>query len=106
MDGLEARDCHRSRERFSRRVTPLGDTPIFFMMWGTKHFTVVARAEPHSIESLLAHFQSVWSKHLPTRPFEYTFLDDALAEGYRSEQRMNSVLIAGAAISVGIAVLA
>jgi putative ABC transport system permease protein len=40
----------------------------------------------------LAHMESIWKKFMPDSPFEYSFLDEALENQYRTEIRISRIL--------------
>jgi ABC-type antimicrobial peptide transport system permease subunit len=54
-------------------------------------------------QTALQHIEKVWSAAFPENVFEYKFLDETIAEFYKSEERMSQLLriFAGIAILIG-----
>ncbi|MBN1221960.1 MAG: ABC transporter permease [Candidatus Aminicenantes bacterium] len=44
-----------------------------------------------SVPLTLAFIKEIWKKHSPQYPFEYQFIDDAIDELYRSEERVGTI---------------
>ena len=53
----------------------------------------------------LASLQSVWKKQAGNAPFDYTFVDQAFAETFRSQQQFGTVLTVMSALAILIAAL-
>ncbi|MCE6992421.1 ABC transporter permease [Dyadobacter sp. CY323] len=58
-----------------------------------------------SMASVLAHIEKAWKQTYPNQIYEYQFLDDTLAEAYRSETRTGELIQASTFLAVFIACL-
>ena len=56
------------------------------------HFQACVRISPHRIPDTLVFLESKWKKIYPEYPFEYNFLDDTIANQYRSEQAIGKIV--------------
>jgi putative ABC transport system permease protein len=65
-----------------------------------RYFSI--RLKPGNIESSLAALQKKWAEVMPGAPFEYGFMDDALAKMYKTELQLKkaSYLATGLAIII------
>ncbi|SFD80854.1 ABC transporter permease [Spirosoma endophyticum] len=61
------------------------------------------QSSPEAISHLLKDIETAWNATFPDFVFKYTFLDETLANFYKSEERMYSLfrLLAGIAIFIG-----
>ncbi|CAN5585490.1 ABC transporter permease [soil metagenome] len=61
------------------------------------------QSSPEAISQLLKDIETAWNATFPNFVFKYTFLDETLANFYKSEERMYSLfrLLAGIAIFIG-----
>ncbi len=67
---------------------------------------MVVRLQGTNVSGGLEILQDQWRKTYPSHPaMDYSFLDDDIAQLYQAEQRLGSVFIAGAALSIFIACL-
>jgi len=64
---------------------------------------IVARIESRQFESAIAGAQGVWKEVLPGEPFNYSFLDNRLAQMYASEQASGSLLTTFTFIAIIVA---
>lgn len=83
----------------SGRIQPItfmnvNSTPLY------RYFSI--RLKPGNIESSLTALQKKWAEVLPGSPFEYAFMDDALAKMYKTELQLKkaSYLATGLAIVI------
>ena len=67
--------------------------------------SVAVRLAPGDLRVQLAMLESVWKQFLPTRPFEYRFLNEVLDAHYRSEMTLQKVCGVFAALSIFISCL-
>lgn len=56
-------------------------------------------------DEIVAAIKSVWAKHAPDSPFDYTFLDQNFDQLFREEQRMGKVFVAMSGIAIFVACL-
>ncbi|MEP0547447.1 MAG: ABC transporter permease [Rhodothermales bacterium] len=62
---------------------------------------VLVRLGPGPLPAAMAALERVWTATAPDRPFDYVFLDDALDQQYRAEERLGRIV----GIASGLAVL-
>jgi putative ABC transport system permease protein len=53
--------------------------------------TPFVRLQTDDLQGALAHIEKTWRTFVPSRPFEYVFLDEIYAQLYRSEMRLERV---------------
>ena len=56
------------------------------------HNQACIRISPHRIPDTLAFLEKKWKEIYPQYPFEYRFLDDTIANQYRSEQAIGRIV--------------
>ena len=79
--------------------------PLMIMFWEEGGYMVV-RLQGHSLSRGLEIMQDQWRETYPNHPaMEYTFLDQDLEQLYLAENRLGSVFITGAVLSILIACL-
>jgi len=66
---------------------------------------VVARLEPGDISRTLSEIERVWKKAAPGFPFRFNFLDEALDELYRSEERIGTIIRSFAFLAILVSCL-
>lgn len=66
---------------------------------------LIVRIRPDDRAETLAQLRATWQRLAPTAPFEYTFIDDNVAQLYEKEQQLHTILNALAVLAVGIACL-
>lgn len=81
-----------------------GITPMLLQNSTSLHYVGV-RLAPGDLGARLAGLESVWKRFLPTRPFEYKFLDRIIDGYYRSEVTLQKVCGVFAALSIFISCL-
>jgi len=62
---------------------------------------VLVRLGPGPLPEAMATLEQIWAETMPEQPFEYVFLDDALDQQYRAEERLGRIV----GIAGGLAVL-
>jgi len=67
--------------------------------WGFDEFTV--RLDGSRVNETLAELKTIWDSQVTSFPFTYSFLDQHMADLYRTEQQMSSVV----SIMAGLAIL-
>lgn len=58
--------------------------------WGFNEMSVKINGE--KAKEAVAYIQSVWDKHVPGFPMDYTFLDDHFADLYRSDAQVSEIV--------------
>ena len=76
-----------------------GIAPMILQNSTSLHWVGV-RLAPGDLRAQLAMLESVWKRFLPTRPFEYRFLNEVLDAHYRSEMTLQKVCGVFAALSI------
>ncbi|MBS1976595.1 MAG: ABC transporter permease [Bacteroidetes bacterium] len=66
--------------------------------WGFDEMSV--KISGSNIPEALEEIRKVWDKHVSGYPFTYTFLNEHMAELYRTEQQMSSVVSIMAALAI------
>ncbi len=81
--------------------------PIFFrvMTDNDYSFFLSIKIKSEDIPAILAYIDKTWKKFSPDYPFSYTFVDSAIDNLYRSEQRIGSAFKYFSLIAVFIACL-
>jgi putative ABC transport system permease protein len=67
--------------------------------WGYDEMSV--KIDGGNAQEAIAFVKKLWEEHVPTYPFDYTFLDSHFEQLYRSDQQMSAVV----AIMAGLAIL-
>ncbi len=77
--------------------------PVFIAPNVENYGEMAVKIHLTNTKSALQHIESEWSKTFPEYIFDYTFLDDRVAELYESEQRFLSLIgvFSGLAIFIG-----
>jgi putative ABC transport system permease protein len=66
--------------------------PMAMRIDSNSHFQACVRISPHRIPDTLAFLENKWKEIYPEYPFEYNFLDDTIANQYRSEQAIGKIV--------------
>lgn len=66
--------------------------------WGYDEMSV--KVDGASMEEALAFVKDLWSKHVPSYPFDYSFLDGHIEVLYRSDRQMSSVVTIMACLAI------
>lgn len=66
--------------------------PLIIRMQNFAAGSLLLKVEPHSIDETIKFMGSKWKALSPSRPFEYTFLDDELARLYDTDVRQSRLL--------------
>lgn len=70
-----------------------------------KYGEVMMKIDPQRKEEAIQAIRNVWNKLIPTRPLNYSFLEDTLSRQYESEKRWKNIVSIAAALSVFISCL-
>ena len=87
------RSLHQPIEPLTLRVLP------------DKLRLLTLRLRTNDLAQTLASLQTYWASLLPTQPFQYTFLDESLAQQYANEARLGRVFALFATLAVLLACL-
>ena len=81
--------------------------PIFFrvMTDNNASFFLSIKIKSEDIPATLAYIDKTWKKFSPDYPFSYTFVDSAVENLYRSEQRIGNAFMYFSLIAIFIACL-
>jgi putative ABC transport system permease protein len=80
--------------------------PLFFAdvtKFGNVTPLTAIRVKGDQFSTALAAIQRAWRQFVPNRPFHYSFLDQRLADQYKSEQTIRRVFIVFSALAIFIA---
>ena len=80
---------------------PVRPMAISFAPWLYTMVTV----KPNDIPETLAFLEQTWRHFVPERPFEYSFVDDNLAELYRAETNLYRMVTGFSVLSIFVACL-
>ena len=73
---------------------------------GTYYYDYLSvRVRPENVTATLASLEELWTAFNPSRPFEYTFLDEKFDALYRTESRLSKLFGVFALLAVAIACL-
>lgn len=78
-------------------------SPIFIAPHYSSFYQLAVRVNPNDITSGLEEIEKEWSQLFPDYVFDYTFLDDQIAQMYQQESRILALvkLFSGLAIFIG-----
>ncbi len=79
--------------------------PLMLFMDPTRPTNLAIKVASNNLSTTLAELQQLWTQVAPSRPFNYSFLDDSFAASYQSEQTAGSILLMYTILAVLIASL-
>ncbi|MCY3683897.1 MAG: ABC transporter permease [Gemmatimonadetes bacterium] len=82
---------------------PLG--PVVLSAAGADLKYLHLKIKPDRIRETMAFVEETWSHFIPTRPFEYFFIDDYIDSKYRREQRQGHIFTRSAIVAIVLACL-
>ena len=82
---------------------PLG--PVVLSAVGTDLKYLHLKIKPDHIRETMAFVEETWTHFIPTRPFEYFFIDDYVDSKYRREQRQGRIFTRSAIVAIVLACL-
>ncbi|MXZ08447.1 MAG: FtsX-like permease family protein [Gemmatimonadetes bacterium] len=82
---------------------PLG--PVVLSAAGTDLKYLHLKIKPDRIRETMAFVEETWKHFIPTRPFEYFFIDDYIDSKYRREQRQGHIFTRSAIVAIVLACL-
>ncbi len=80
--------------------------PLYFTditKFGDVSFLTAVRVKGDQFKDILAAIQRTWHQFVPDRPFHYTFLDQRVADQYKSEQTIRRIFTVFSALAIFIA---
>ena len=82
---------------------PLGPVVLSAAGAGLKYLHL--KIKPDRIRETMAFVEETWTHFIPTRPFEYFFIDDYIDSKYRREQRQGRIFTRSAVVAIVLACL-
>lgn len=82
-----------------------GVDPVAMMPFEPLCYQVGVKFDAGQINSVLTHLEKVWDEQRPDALFDYTFLDESIADQYLNESRTNTLLKVFAGLAIFIACL-
>jgi putative ABC transport system permease protein len=79
--------------------------PMAAFLGNEPNFEMAIRLAPGSTQNQIATLESIFKKHAPGAPFEYSFLDQNFDLQFRAEQRMSTIILIFTILAIGIACL-
>jgi putative ABC transport system permease protein len=79
-------------------------TPVVFQAQ-PRYSRISVKLSGQDIQSGISHLEKVWKQFLPSRPFEYTFLNEQYQQLYEAEQRQAQLFTLFACMAILIACL-
>ena len=79
--------------------------PLYLYYEPNRFSYVQVRIRPENMPATLDGIQKVMKTFAPDAPFDYTFLDQAFGEAYRSEQRLAAIFTAFSGLAIIVACL-
>jgi predicted permease len=76
--------------------------PVLMSSWKNTYQVINIKVRPANINSTLASVEKLWNNNFPDGLYEYQFLDDKIAEFYKSEDQLSTLykIFAGIAIFI------
>ena len=82
---------------------PLGPVVLSAAGAGLKYLHL--KIKPDRIRETMAFVEETWTHFIPTRPFEYFFIDEYIDSKYRREQRQGRIFTRSAVVAIVLACL-
>jgi putative ABC transport system permease protein len=79
--------------------------PMAILLGNEPNFEMAIRLSPGNTQEQIKLLESIWKKHAPQAPFEYSFLDQNFDALFRAEQRMSQIILIFTILAIGIACL-
>ncbi len=87
---------------YSLRREPL---PLIFMVDPDQMRFAHVRLAPGDVRAALKEVEAVWDRVIPAYPFDFQFVDEALDQLYRQEQRLSRIFTSFAVLAIIISCL-
>lgn len=89
---------------FSSLHKPIQPVCLYLLDGGFSKITIRAASNAEgNISELVSTLESIWKKHFPRSLFEFTFVDDMLAQQYQTEQHLGKLIFVFSTLSLIIA---
>lgn len=79
--------------------------PVAFCMRRSLFSYVGLKIHPDNVQETISFIEKTWKEFIPSRPFEYWFLDEQLQRSYFREQRFGQAAITFSGLAVFVACL-
>ena len=79
--------------------------PLILIYYPPDCDLLLARLRPGNLARTLSDIEAVWKKFAPGFPFGYNFLDEALDDLYRTEQRIGAIVRSFSLLAIAISCL-
>jgi putative ABC transport system permease protein len=79
--------------------------PLILIYYPPDCDILLVRLKPGNVALALADIEAVWKKFAPAYPFQANFLDEALDDLYRSEQRIGAIIRSFSVLAMVVAAL-
>jgi len=79
--------------------------PLILIYYPPDCNVLLARLKPGNISRTIADIESVWKRFAPGFPFRFNFLDEALDNLYRAEQRVGTIIRSFSLLAVVVSCL-
>lgn len=79
--------------------------PLFFQMWVDKWNYLSLRIRTDNLPETLGFLETTWKKYIPTRPFEFAFVNDTIAKLYQRDQKIALIVRTFAVLALLVASL-
>ncbi len=66
---------------------------------------VAVKVDGNNTEQAIADLEAAWRGVMPTRPFDYFFLDDRLNDSYKAERKLSTVTLIFSGLAIVVACL-
>jgi len=76
--------------------------PVLMSSWKDVYQVINIKVQPKNINSTLASIEKLWTRNFPDGLYEYQFLDEKIADFYKSEDQLSTLykIFAGIAIFI------
>ena len=79
--------------------------PMAILLGSEPNFEMAIRLSAGNTQQQIQLLETLWKKHAPGAPFEYSFLDQNFDALFRAEQRMSKIILVFTVLAIGIACL-
>lgn len=79
--------------------------PMAIQLGSEPNFEMAIRLSSGNTKEQLQLLESIWKKHAPEAPFEFSFVDQNFDSLFRAEQRLGSIILVFTVLAISIACL-
>ncbi len=79
--------------------------PLCFFISETPRWLLTCRIKPENQQETLSFIESKWNEFNAQRPFDYHFLDENMDDMYQAEEKVSSIIMIAAILTIFIALL-